>query len=133
MNVVTPDINVSAFIFASPQVGNQAFKQMMEKLPNLNVLSVKKESDIVPLWPSKITKWVNDNTWVTLPTKCKEYDDFGVELRIDNKKSPYLKDEIKGTFPPFVYHDLQGMLHSLSGWNRKDGDFDWGLVKRSLG
>ncbi|KAJ0603941.1 putative phospholipase A(1) [Helianthus annuus] len=135
MNVVTPDINVSAFIFASPQVGNQAFKQMMEKLPNLKVLSVKNESDIVPLWPSKITKWVNDNTWVTLPTKWQEYVDFGVELRIDTKKSPYLKDEkeIKGTFPPFVYHNLQGMLHSLSGWNGKDGDFDWGLVKRSLG
>ncbi|KAJ0785621.1 putative alpha/Beta hydrolase, phospholipase A1-II [Helianthus annuus] len=92
---------------------------MMEKLPNLKVLSVKNESDI----------------WVTVPTKWQEYVDFGFKLRIDTKKSPYLKDkkEIKGTFPPFVYRNLQGMLHSLCGWNGKDGDFDWGLVKRSLG
>ncbi|KAI3763045.1 hypothetical protein L1987_53494 [Smallanthus sonchifolius] len=83
MNVVTPDINVSAFVFASPQVGNQSFKSKMEELPNLKVLRVKNDPDIVLFWPSKILKW--------------------------------------------------GMLHTLSGWNGKDGDFDWGLVKRSLG
>ncbi|KAI7731580.1 hypothetical protein M8C21_011423 [Ambrosia artemisiifolia] len=131
---VPANTNVTAFIFASPQVGNQAFKEKMEELPNLKVLSVKNESDFITKWPSKILKQVNDK-WEIMPTKWLEYVDVGVELMIDTKKSPYLKDEggIKGWFHPFVFHNLQGMLHALSGWNGKNGEFDWGIVKRSLG
>ncbi|KAJ0617943.1 putative phospholipase A(1) [Helianthus annuus] len=128
-NVVTPDINVSAFVFACPQVGNQSFKAKMEELPNLKVLRVRNESDIVTLWPSKIMKLVSESLWEIVPSEFLEYVDVGVEILIDTKKSPYVKD----MFNPSVYHDLQGMLHSLSGWNGRDGEFDWGLVKRSLG
>ncbi|KAI3763043.1 hypothetical protein L1987_53491 [Smallanthus sonchifolius] len=133
-NVVTPDINVSAFVFASPQVGNQSFKSKMEELPNLKVLRVKNDPDIVPFWPSRILKWVSENIWSSVPSDLLGYVDVGVEILIDTKKSPYLKNEgLNGMLHPLVFHNLQGMLHSLSGWNGKDGDFDWGLVKRSLG
>ncbi|KAI3807118.1 hypothetical protein L1987_23042 [Smallanthus sonchifolius] len=133
-NVVTPDINVSAFVFASPQVGNQSFKAKMEELPNLKVLRVKNDPDIVPFWPSKILKWVSENIWSSVPSDLLGYVDVGVELLIDTKKSPYLKnEELYGMLHPMVFHNLQGMLHTLSGWNGKDGDFDWGLMKRSLG
>ncbi|XP_076930101.1 phospholipase A1-IIdelta-like [Bidens hawaiensis] len=134
-NVVTPNINVSAFIFACPQVGNQCFKEKMEELPNLKVLRVKNDPDIIPFWPSKILKWVSDNVWESVPSELQEYVDVGVEILIDSKKSPYLKEESKlnDLVHPFVYHNLQGMLHTLSGWNGKNGDFDWGIVKRSLG
>ncbi|KAF5817509.1 putative phospholipase A(1) [Helianthus annuus] len=134
-NVVTPDINVSAFIFACPQVGNQSFKEKTEELPNLKILRVKNDPDIIPFWPSKIIKWVSENIWESVPSELLEYVDVGVELWINSKNSPYLKEESKlnGMLHPLVYHNLQGMLHTLSGWNGKNGDFDWGLVKRSLG
>ncbi|KAI3763040.1 hypothetical protein L1987_53487 [Smallanthus sonchifolius] len=133
-NIVTPDINVSAFIFACPQIANQSFKSEMEKLPNLKVLRVNNDPDIVPLWPSKIMKWVNANVWESVSSELLEYVDVGVEILINTKKSPYLKDvsKLNGMLHPSVFHNLEGMLHALSGWNGKNGDFDWGLVKRSL-
>ncbi|KAI3807125.1 hypothetical protein L1987_23049 [Smallanthus sonchifolius] len=133
-NIVTPDINVSAFGFACPQIANQSFKAEMEKLPNLKVLRLNNDPDIVPLWPSKIMKWVNANIWESVSSELLEYVDVGVEILIDTKKSPYLKDvsKLNGMLHPSVFHNLEGMLHALSGWNGKNGDFDWGLVKRSL-
>ncbi|XP_071691663.1 phospholipase A1-IIdelta-like [Rutidosis leptorrhynchoides] len=128
-NVVTPDINVSAFILASPQIGNQSFKDEIEKLPNLKILRVKNEGDIVPFWPSKIVEWFNEKKWNILPSELLEFVDVGVELWIDSDKSPYLKVDVR----KYVYHNLQGMLHTLSGWNGKDGEFDWGICERSLG
>nr|XP_043637221.1 phospholipase A1-IIdelta-like [Erigeron canadensis] len=134
-NIVTPDIHVSAFIFACPQVGNQAFKDKIEELPNLNILRVKNDPDIIPFWPSKITKWIDDNHWVSIPSELLVYIDVGIEILIDTKKSPYLKDEsrLNGMLHPLVFHNLQGMLHILSGWNGMDGEFDWSLMKRGLG
>ncbi|KAL8225879.1 hypothetical protein R6Q57_018436 [Mikania cordata] len=134
-NAVTPDIKVSAFVFACPQVGNQSFKSKMEELPNLKVLRVKNKPDIIPFWPSKILKWVSEKLWDGIPSELLDYVDVGVEILIDTSKSPYLKKESKlnGMLDPLVFHNLQGMLHTLSGWNGNDGDFDRGLVKRSLG
>ncbi|KAI3763044.1 hypothetical protein L1987_53492 [Smallanthus sonchifolius] len=127
-NIVTPNINVSAFIFACPQIANQSFKSEMEKLPNLKVLRVNNDPDIFPLWPSKIMKWVNANVWESVSSELLEYVDVGVEILINTKKSPYLKDvsKLNGMLHPSVFHNLEGMLHALSGWNGKDGDFDWG-------
>ncbi|MFS7910422.1 putative fungal lipase-like domain, alpha/Beta hydrolase, phospholipase A1-II [Helianthus anomalus] len=115
-NVVTPEINVSAFIFACPQVGNQSFKEKMQELPNLKILRVKNDPDIIPFWPSKIIKWVSENIWESVPSELLEYVDVGVELWINSKNSPYLKEESKlnGMLHPLVYHNLQGMLHTLS-------------------
>nr|GEV42164.1 phospholipase A1-IIdelta-like [Tanacetum cinerariifolium] len=71
-NVVTPDINVSSFIFACPQVGNQSFKKKIEEQPNLKILRVKENSDIIPFWPSRILKWIDEQHWKSVPSALLE-------------------------------------------------------------
>ncbi|KAL7616384.1 phospholipase A1-IIdelta [Lactuca sativa] len=134
-NVATPGVNVSAFVFESPQVGNEAFKSKMEEMGNLKVLRVKNVPDIIPFWPSKLLKWVNEKHWVTVPSDLLEYVDVGIEILIDTKKSPYLKQEngLNGMLHPMVFHNLEGVLHTLSGWTGMNGEFDWSLEKRDLG
>ncbi|KAL4559621.1 hypothetical protein LXL04_031764 [Taraxacum kok-saghyz] len=134
-NVAT-GINVSAFVFESPQIGNEAFKSKMEELPNLKVLRVKNVPDIIPFWPSKILKWVDENqNWVIVPSDLLEYVDVGIEILIDSQKSPYLKSEsgLQGKLDPLFFHNLEAVLHTLGGWNGENGGFDWSLEKRDLG
>ncbi|KAJ0985486.1 hypothetical protein J5N97_003842 [Dioscorea zingiberensis] len=102
---------VCAIVFGSPQVGNKAFNDRLEKLPMLNVLHVKNVMDLVPLYPSKILGFAYT----------------GVELVVDVRKSPFLKDSKN----PSDWHNLQGILHAVAGWNGEDGDFDL-EVKRSV-
>ncbi|KAH6833518.1 alpha/beta-Hydrolases superfamily protein [Perilla frutescens var. hirtella] len=105
------DIPVSAVVFGSPQVGDKAFRERVEQFPNLKILHVKNKIDLIPLYPSAILG----------------YRDVGVELEIDNRKSPSLKDSSN----PSDWHNLQGMLHVVAGWNGAEGEFEL-KVKRSL-
>lgn len=105
------DIPVVAVVFGSPQVGNKAFKERVDKYPNLKILHVKNQIDLIPLYPSAILG----------------YRDVGVELEIDNRKSPSLKNSTN----PSDWHNLQGMLHTVAGWNGAEGEFEL-KVKRSL-
>ncbi|KAJ9559824.1 hypothetical protein OSB04_004984 [Centaurea solstitialis] len=126
-NVATPDIMVSAFVFASPQVGNAAFKSKMEELPNLKVMSIKNDNDIVPKWPSKILEWIDENTCLVVPDDVLSYVDVGIDLLIDSKWSPFLKagkDHI---------HDLEIYLHIVAGYKGKDAKFDPKTVEEIRG
>lgn len=106
-----PEFPVTAIVFGSPQVGNKAFNEILNKLPNISVLHVRNEIDLIPIYPSELLG----------------YTDTGVELVIDTRKSSYLKDSKN----PSDWHNLQAMLHIVAGWNGKEGDF--GLqVKRSI-
>ena len=49
------------------------------------------------------------------------------ELVIDTRKSPNLKRSTNTG----DWHNLQGMLHVVAGWNGEDGEFEM-KVKRSL-
>ncbi|KAI3684629.1 hypothetical protein L6452_33853 [Arctium lappa] len=125
-NVANPDIKVSAFVFASPQVGNQAFKEKMEELPNLKIISIKDINDIVPKWPSKVMEWVDKFNNVSIPKDVLLYVDVGVDILIDSKKTPYFKE--KGGLDilhVFDFHNLEGMLHTVAGYDGKDREFDW--------
>ncbi|KAI3684627.1 hypothetical protein L6452_33851 [Arctium lappa] len=128
-NVANPDIKVSAFGFASPQVGNQAFKEKMEELPNLKIISIKNVNDIIPKWPSKIMEWVDDKTnLVNLPKDVMLYVDVGIEILIDNKRSPYLIKETGhglDILQVLEFHNLEGMLHIVAG-------YDWKSVLKKL-
>ncbi|CAL9768257.1 unnamed protein product [Musa acuminata subsp. burmannicoides] len=98
---------VCAVVFENPKVGNKAFNDRFEKLPNLRALRVRNAYDIVPGWPFSI-----------------DFVDTGSVLDIDAMMSPYLKI-------PVNYHDLQVVLHTVAWWPWKGGEFDL-EVKRSL-
>lgn len=105
------DIPVSAIVFGSPQVGNKAFVERVDQYPNLNILHVRNKIDLIPRYPSSLLSYKNT----------------GIELEIDNRKSPSLKDSRN----PSDWHNLQAILHVVAGWNGADGEFEL-KVKRSL-
>ncbi|KAM7495029.1 hypothetical protein LguiB_029638 [Lonicera macranthoides] len=109
--IVDSDIPVSAFVFGSPQIGNKAFNDRLEQFTNLKILHIRNKIDLIPLYPSGILGYVNS----------------GVELFIDTRKSTSLKDSNN----PGDWHNLQGMLHIVAGWNGEDGEFEM-KVKRSV-
>ncbi|KAF6176044.1 hypothetical protein GIB67_000138 [Kingdonia uniflora] len=106
------DIPVSAFVFGCPEVGNKAFNDKLKTFPNLRVLHVRNVIDLIPHYPSKLLGYVHT----------------GVELLIDTRKSPKLKDSKN----PSDWHNLQAILHIVAGWNGEDGEFEM-KVKRSVG
>ncbi|KAG6419452.1 hypothetical protein SASPL_121674 [Salvia splendens] len=61
------------------------------------------------------------------PSVLLGYWDMGVDLEIDNRKSPSLKRSTNTG----DWHNLQGMLHVVAGWNGADAEFEL-KVKRSL-
>ncbi|KAK3017037.1 hypothetical protein RJ639_006249 [Escallonia herrerae] len=105
------DIPVSAFVFGSPQVGNKAFNEKLKQFANLKVLHIRNKIDLIPLYPSRLLGYVNS----------------GIEFQVDTRKSPSLKDSRN----PSDWHNLQGILHTVAGWNGEDGKFEL-KVKRSL-
>lgn len=111
--VITDDIQVTAIIFGSPQIGNRAFNEKLNQHKNLKILHVKNKIDLIPLYPSPLLGYVNTS---------------GTELVIDMRKSPSLKNSKN----PSDWHNLQAMLHVVAGWNGENGKFELKL-KRSLG
>ncbi|KAI3918833.1 hypothetical protein MKX01_042153 [Papaver californicum] len=102
-------IPVTAIVFGSPQIGNNAFKERLESFSNLRILHVKNEIDLITHYPSKLLGYAYTE----------------VELEIDTRKSKSLKDSKN----PSDWHNLQAILHIVAGWNGKDGEFD---LKRSV-
>lgn len=105
------DIPISAFIFGSPQVGDKRFNERLKKFSNVKILHIRNKIDLIPLYPSLLLGYVNT----------------GMELFIDTRKSPNLKD----TKNPSDWHNLQAILHIVDGWNGDNGEFEL-KVKRSL-
>ncbi|KAF5177267.1 Phospholipase a1-ii [Thalictrum thalictroides] len=108
---LTSKIPVTAVIFGSPQVGNKAFNDKLKTYPNLRVLHIKNVIDLIVHYPSKLLNYVYT----------------GVELDIDTRKSPSLKDSKN----PSDWHNLQAILHIVAGWNGNHGKFEL-KVKRSI-
>lgn len=91
-------------MFGIPQIGNPEFKKRFEELPNLRALHVRNEPDLIPLYPSGLLG----------------YASVGDLLAVNSKKSPYVKESTTNVGD---YHNLQGILHTVAGWNGKDGEF----------
>uniref|UniRef100_A0A803QJF6 Phospholipase A1 n=1 Tax=Cannabis sativa TaxID=3483 RepID=A0A803QJF6_CANSA len=109
--VVPKEIPVSAFVFGCPQVGNREFRERVESHQNLKILHTRNTIDLITLYPGPLLGYV----------------DIGTELRIDSRKSEYLK----ASMVPGDWHNLQGILHVVAGWNGKDEEFEL-RVERSL-
>ncbi|XP_027910580.1 phospholipase A1-IIdelta [Vigna unguiculata] len=105
------DVPVTAIVFGSPQVGNRAFNNRLKRMGNLKVLHVTNVIDLIPHYPGRLLG----------------YEHTGVELVIDTRKSPSLKESKN----PSDWHNLQAMLHVVAGWNGARGVFEL-KVKRSL-
>ena len=103
-------VPVTVFSFAGPRVGNMQFKDRLEGL-GVKVLRVVNVRDVVPKTPGMI---LNENAMGLIKlthAEARSYIHVGVELELDQKHSPYLKD----TEDAGCCHDLEGYLHLLDG------------------
>lgn len=107
---------VCVYSFAGPRVGNAAFKRRFEEELGVKALRVVNVHDNVPRMPGIL---VNEGA-PELVRRVAEgllrvpwcYTHVGVELALDHKRSPFLKD----TLDPGCFHDLEAHLHLLDGY-----------------
>ncbi|PHU00670.1 hypothetical protein BC332_30457 [Capsicum chinense] len=85
---------MTAFVFASPKVGDLNFQKASFKLKNLHVLRVHNLLGILLKYPPI------------------GYFDIGQEIVIETTKSPYLKLNLGD---PHTRHDLESYLHGIDG------------------
>ncbi|KAL4366905.1 hypothetical protein GQ457_05G034500 [Hibiscus cannabinus] len=95
---------VTAFVYASPRVGNDGLKQLFDTFQDqLHLLRFTNANDVVPLLPFGIF--------------FSPYTHLGQELKIDSSKSGYLKSEVKQTPPLEVSETDRGGTISWSAHN----------------
>lgn len=104
---------VTVFSFSGPRVGNGRFKERFEQDLGLKALRIVNVHDPVPKIPGMffnervhdiVKKWAEGLPW--------SYSHVGVELLLDHKRSPFLKE----TSDMSCFHNLEAHLHLLDGY-----------------
>ncbi|XP_010500719.1 PREDICTED: phospholipase A1-Igamma3, chloroplastic-like [Camelina sativa] len=110
-------VPITVFSFSGPRVGNLRFKERCDEL-GLKVLRVVNIHDKVPSVPGifanekfHFQKYVEEKT--SFPWS---YAHVGVELALDHKKSPFLKQ----TRDLGCAHNLEALLHLVDGYHGKE-------------
>nr|GMD01740.1 phospholipase A1-II 4-like [Ipomoea batatas] len=106
------DILVTAFLYASPKVGDENFKNAISNQQNLRVLRITDVNDLVPKLPQLGP--IDGTIWPTY-----DYVDVGEGIGIESKKSQYLKPEIDN----LLTHDLMLYMHGIDGFQGSQGGF----------
>ncbi|KAK9281761.1 hypothetical protein L1049_004666 [Liquidambar formosana] len=110
---------VCVFSFSGPRVGNVRFKERLEWL-GVKVLRVVNVHDMVPKSPGL---FFNERVSPVLMKLAEglpwSYSHVGVELALDHKNSPFLKE----TGDPACAHNLEAHLHLLDGYHGKGQRF----------
>ncbi|XP_055805380.1 phospholipase A1-II 1-like [Solanum dulcamara] len=109
VNQINKEYPVTAFLFASPRVGEANFKKAYKKLKNLQILRISNALDDVPEKPDRGQVEGSGTDW-------RVYEDVGFELPIDTTKSEYLKKGINN-------HILEVYLHGVAGTHGPEGEF----------
>lgn len=114
------EIPITVYSFAGPRVGNLKFKERCDEL-GVKVLRVVNVHDKVPTVPGilaneklQFQKYLEEAT--SFPWS---YAHVGVELALDHKHSPFLKD----TKDLGCAHNLEALLHLVDGYHGKDKRF----------
>ncbi|KAF3341825.1 phospholipase A1-Igamma1 [Carex littledalei] len=111
---------VTVFSFSGPCVGNGRFKERFEQVLGLKALRVVNVHDPVPKVPGMfvnehryeiVRKWGDGLPW--------SYHHVGVELALNHKRSPFLKE----TSDQSCFHNLEAHLHLLDGYHGRGERF----------
>ncbi|KAL0913445.1 hypothetical protein M5K25_016907 [Dendrobium thyrsiflorum] len=106
---------IAVVSFGGPRVGNRAFAERLEG-KGVKVLRVVNAHDVVPRVPGVFPRVLEEG-----------YSHVGVELRVDNRVSPYLRPDAD----PACCHDLEAYLHLVDGFMGTNCPFR-ANAKRSL-
>ncbi|XP_058086096.1 phospholipase A1-Igamma1, chloroplastic [Magnolia sinica] len=112
-------IPVCVLSFSGPRVGNVRFKERLEGL-GVKVLRVVNVHDSVPKVPGI---FINEHVPELIRRFAEgfpwSYSHVGVELALDHKHSPFLKE----TNDLSCFHNLEAHLHMLDGYHGKGQRF----------
>ncbi|TVU36885.1 hypothetical protein EJB05_18838, partial [Eragrostis curvula] len=119
---------VCVYSFSGPRVGNPRFKDRFERDLGVRCLRIVNVHDTVPRAPGAflLLPWFDERMLPEFALRLLDtlgsrlvYTHLGVELALDHKVSPFLKD----TLDLACYHNLEAHLHLLDGYQARGMGF----------